>query len=346
MIAAPPVAYSHLSPPQLAGLSDAQRQRLLGVVSIGAPTDDRHGELPVQHIAATLLGRSTEALNEIWHSGIEDCRSGEFAGIRFRIDDNVLYGVIDLDEADYGKHEHDAAPLRRATEDAYRRIFTLLDREGRPHLWRVWNYLADINGEQAGLERYRHFNIGRHEAFVGCGRLTRGNVPAACALGTTRGPLTIAFMAGRTAATPIENPRQVSAYHYPDRYGPRSPTFSRAVFAQLPGQELLFISGTASIVGHQTLHVGDVAGQTRETLTNIAALVEAANAQARTTSYSLAELSLRAYVRRAEDYPIVQEIVARQVGDDAPVVYVQADICRDDLLVEIEAMASHTLGNC
>jgi len=57
-------------------------------------------------------------------------------------------------------------------------------------------------------------------------------------------------------------------------------------------------------------------------------------------------LTLRPYIRHAEDYPSVQAIVEAQVGADAPVVYVQADICRHDLLVEVEAMASHTLGNC
>jgi hypothetical protein len=42
----------------------------------------------------------------------------------------------------------------------------------------------------------------------------------------------------------------------------------------------------------------------------------------------------------------VQAIVEAHVGSDAPVMYVQADICRHDLLVEFEAMSSHTLGNC
>ncbi len=342
MIEAMPVAHSRLSPPQLAGLSDAQRQRLLGVTCIGGPAEAWHGELPVQNVAAPLLGRSAGALNEVWYSA-ESCRSGEFAGIRFRVDDNVLYGVLDVEESAF---RGSPLPLQHAAEDAYRRIFALLDRESYPHLWRAWNYLADINAERNGLERYRQFNIGRHDAFLASGRLARGNVPAACALGTLRGPLTIAFMAGRTAPTPIENPRQVSAYEYPAIYGPRSPTFSRAAFAQLPGQELLFISGTASIVGHQTTHVGDVAGQARETLANIAALLESANGKTRSTPYALAELSLRAYIRRAEDYPCAQAIIEEQVGADASVVYVQADICRSDLLVEIEAMASHTMGNC
>jgi len=72
----------------------------------------------------------------------------------------------------------------------------------------------------------------------------------------------------------------------------------------------------------------------------------AANDKTHSMPYALAELSLRAYVRHAGDYPTVQAIVEEQVGADASVVYVQADICRSDLLVEVEAMASHTLGNC
>jgi enamine deaminase RidA (YjgF/YER057c/UK114 family) len=337
-----PVAHSQLSPPQFAGLTDAQRQRLLGVTCIGGPAESWHGELPVQNVAAPLLGRSAGAVNEVWYSA-ESCRSGEHSGIRFRVDDNVLYGVIDVEEAAY---RDGPLPLQHAAEDAYRRIFALLDREGYPHLWRAWNYLADINAERDGLERYRQFNIGRHDAFVVAGRLAQGMVPAACALGTTRGPLTIAFIAGRTTPVPIENPRQVSAYHYPREYGPRSPTFSRAVFAQLPGQELLFISGTASIVGHLTLHVGDVIGQARETLDNIEALLAAANEKTRSTPYALGELSLRVYIRHTEHHPLVQAIVEEKMGAGASVIYVQADICRGDLLVEIEAMASHTMGNC
>lgn len=341
MTSATPVAHSQLSPPQLAELTAEQRQRMLGVTCIGGAAAEWHGELPVQHVAAPLLGRSAGALNEVWYSAAS-CRSGEDAGIRFRVDENVLYGVVDVKEGDFRSAP---LPLQHAAEDAYRRIFALLDRQGYPHLWRAWNYLADINRETDGLERYRQFNVGRHDAFVASDRLASGNVPAACALGTASGPLTIAFMAGRKAPMPLENPRQVSAYNYPVAYGPRSPTFSRAALAHLPGQELLFISGTASIVGHQTTHVGDVGGQTREIVANITALLESANRQALSMPYALGELSYRAYIRHADDYPRVQEVLEHLIGPTAAIVYVQADICRADLLIEIEAMASHILGN-
>jgi chorismate lyase / 3-hydroxybenzoate synthase len=314
------------------------------VNEIRTTTSPAHSRLWLPHVAGLSADQvlvQLGALGDVWHSSASS-RSGDYLGIRYRADENVLYGVVDVEEADFGPGP---LALQRATEDAYQRIFALLDREGYPQLWRAWNYLADINVESDGLERYRQFNIGRHDAFVASHRMARGNVPAACALGTASGPLTIAFMAGRTAPVPLENPRQTSAYDYPAAYGPRSPTFSRAVFAHLPGRELLFISGTASIVGHQTLHVGDVDGQTRETIANIAALLESANARSLTTPYRLAELRLRAYIRHAAEHPLVQAIIEESIGADAAVVYVHADICRADLLVEIEAMASHPMGN-
>ena len=141
---------------------------------------------------------------------------------------------------------------------------------GYPHLARLWNYLPQINVETDGLERYRQFNSARRNALIAYRRDLTGNVPAACALGSVTGsPLVIYFLASRQAATAVENPRQVSAYEYPAQYGPK-PAFSRASILG----NTLFISGTASIVGHETVHVGDVTAQTRETLANIEALVE------------------------------------------------------------------------
>ncbi|HEX5394320.1 MAG TPA: hypothetical protein VFW68_13635 [Rhodocyclaceae bacterium] len=316
--------------------------RLLGLACIGGQPKDWCKDFPVQTIAAPVLGGGDQFLGDVW-LGAAASSTCEAFGTRFRHDGNVLYGVIEVAESGF-EAKGDASPLQVATEDVYRRIFQLLDQEGYPHLWRVWNYLAAINADDQGLERYRQFNIGRQAAFVGSDRPAEGNVPAACALGVSEGPLTIAFLAARTAPVPLENPRQVSAYLYPAEYGPRSPVFSRAALAYLPGQELFFVSGTASIVGHQTLHLGDVVAQTRETFANIEILLGEAEKVSRTSPYRLSELSYRAYVRHAADFPLAAQTVAEVVGPDANVVYVQADVCRADLLVEIEAMASHRIA--
>jgi len=318
--------------------------RMLGGALLGEQPGVTLPEWPVQRIAAPLLGASEPLVQETWLAG-QMVTAGNSEGIAWCRSGNLLYGVIDLDEAAFASAE-ECSPLQAASQEAYRRIFRLLDAQGLPHLWRVWNYLADINGESHGLERYRQFNIGRQDAFLEGHRGATGNVPAACAIGLAGGPLSIAFMAGDQPAVPVENPRQVSAYNYPADYGPRSPTFSRAALVYLPGQEILFVSGTASIVGHQTVHADDVVGQTREALANVAAVVAEASRVCRTTVYALAELSYRVYVRHAADFPRVRETLQPLIGTAAEIVYVQADICRHDLLLEIEAMASHGLGNC
>lgn len=315
--------------------------RLLGVTVIGNCSANDWPDLPVQTLAAPLWGRATECMTEAW-IGLAPAETRELSGVRFRSDGNVVYGVIEIDEAAFSGRG-DETPLQAAAEDVYRRIFRLIDGEGYPYLWRLWNYMGAINADEHGLERYRQFNVGRQQAFEGCDRPAEGNVPAACALGVAAGPLSVAFLAGRTALVPLENPRQVSAYHYPSEYGPRSPLFSRAGLARLPEQELFFISGTASIVGHRTVHPGDVTAQTRETFANISALLAEAEKASRSAPYSLRELSYRAYVRHADDFERVARVVEEIVGPEANVVYVQADICRSDLLVEIEAMGSHRI---
>lgn len=296
----------------------------------------------VQAIRVPLLGIDAATLRESWRR-VEPVVEGTSEGIRWRRAGDILFGVIDLDEAAFPETAA-CAPLQAASEAAYARIFRLLDAQRLPHLWRVWNYIARINAHSHGLERYRQFNIGRQDAFIAHRRGTRGNVPAACALGLADGPLSVAFLAGATDAVPVENPRQVSAYNYPAEYGPRAPTFSRAALVHPPGQEILFISGTASIVGHETVHRGDVVRQCEEAMANIGAIVTEANRIARSAPFALDALVYRVYIRHAADFPRVRDALRPLVGN-AEVVFVQCDICRADLLLEIEAMATHALAS-
>ena len=174
--------------------------------------------------------------------------------------------------------EADAGALLRATEIAYQEIFAVLKQTEHRHLIRIWNYLPEINREADGDERYRLFNSARQLAFRNSGQAIVGTVPAACALGSPAGsPISIYFLAARQPPKMIENPRQTSAYHYPPKFGRHSPIFSRACLLNESAGTNLFVSGTASIVGHETIHQGDVGAQTRETMANIEALLDEAN---------------------------------------------------------------------
>lgn len=289
---------------------------------------------------------ANESVCELWY-GHGAVKQGRMGDIRYRHDAEVLFGVVQFSETQFAA-QPDRTPLQQATESAYRQIFELLESQRYPYLFRFWNYIADINTHSFGLERYWQFNLGRQEAFLAHGREVMGNVPAACALGfahqSEKVTLTIAFLAGRAAPRNIENPRQTSAYQYPPQYGPRSPTFSRASLVNLGNHEVLFISGTASIVGHATLHPSDVLAQTRETVTNIEAVLAEANAVSVKTHFNLASLHYKVYLRRVSDLHAVRAELERLVGSQLNAIYLHGDICREDLLLEIEATAGLPTG--
>jgi chorismate lyase/3-hydroxybenzoate synthase len=293
-------------------------------------------------IASPGLLHPARSVTELW-LGHAPVRRAQQGCLDFTTDGQLLFGTAVVDESTF------EGGLSEAASHAYAAIFALLQRSGCPHLLRIWNYMARINVPTDGLERYRQFNIGRQQAFLAAGRSAFTGSPAACALGTVRGPLTIHFLAGQSEPRAVENPRQVSAYNYPAEYGPRTPTFSRAALADLGGgTEALFISGTASIVGHATLHAGDVRRQTLETLDNIDAVVASAVRQSRMPTDGAHRsdlLECTVYVRREADLPAIREAFEQRLGADSHAarraVYLRADICRSDLLVEIEA---HRIG--
>jgi chorismate lyase/3-hydroxybenzoate synthase len=263
--------------------------------------------------------------------------SGRCGSVRWQHDGQWLYGTLDIDEATT------AEDLTALSRRAYHDVFATLQQTGCPHLLRLWNYLPDINADAGGMERYRQFNIGRQQAFLDARRDAFEGSPAACAIGTRSGPFSVRFLAGWTRPVAVENPRQVSAYHYPQEFGPRSPTFSRAALMDAgAGQVALLISGTASIVGHASVHPGDVQAQTQETLVNLQAVIQAAHARC-TARFDLSGLECTVYVRHADHEPLIRQTIEKALGTDAPAartaVYLEADICRSELLVEIEAHA-------
>jgi len=274
---------------------------------------------------------------DAWSSGGAGIEHAQHGCVRYASDGHWLHGVAEIDDAAHPEG------LTGATRQAYADLFAVLEAGRTPHLLRLWNYIAGINVETGGSERYRQFNAGRQQAFIEAQRSAFEGSPAACALGTRSGPLRVYFLAGRRAPLAIENPRQVSAYRYPTAYGPRAPTFSRAALAEIgAGRQALFISGTASIVGHETLHAGDVRKQTIESLANIAVLREIA-AQRAGRAFAADALIYTVYVRRAADLDIVRDEFERHVGAGSvaarQALYLEADICRSPLLVEIEAHA-------
>jgi chorismatase len=235
------------------------------------------------------------------------------------------------------------ARYTEATRAAYVTMFELLSEFGYDSVFRMWNFINDINGDNAeGLEVYRDFCRGRAEAFEQCA-VELEEFPAATGIGSLGGGVGFYLLACRSGGhVNIENPRQVPAYHYPKRYGPRSPRFARATYLPSgPGQ--IYVSGTASVLGHRTAHQGRIVEQCRLALDNIALLIGRSNLAASgiDDGADLSRLTnIKAYVRHREHVEIVRELCAEALSPTADIAFLNVDICRSDLLVEIEGIVA------
>ena len=209
------------------------------------------------------------------------------------------------------------------------------------HLARIWNYVPAINESgPGGLENYRLFCRGRSLAFEehhGVG--FKALLPSASAVGCASGTITVSFAASVTVPRHIENPLQVPAYDYPADYGPRAPSFARASVVSGAGKTAtVFISGTAAIRGHATVAPNDLRGQLDCTMENLREISNACGLGPNLDRRGRAERHFKVYVRNAADQLAIATRLERELlGSSDRVSYLQADICRENLLVEIEA---------
>jgi chorismate lyase / 3-hydroxybenzoate synthase len=259
-------------------------------------------------------------LSEVWLTS-EPVTSGETSGIRFAKTPSMMFGAIELSGA-----------AEAAAHAAYTRIVEATAAEGYPHLIRLWNHVGGMNGNENGVERYKLFSAGRHDALTSHG-YTRDRFPAASAVGMSRPGLVVYFVAGKEPGHHVENPRQISAYDYPPRYGVRSPSFARATLSDA----LIFVAGTSSVVGHETKHPGSVSCQLSETLKNLDLIIATA-ADRRNAKAGLANMNVaKVYIRNRRDYAAIADDLGKAIPDSS-LLFVESDICRSDLLLEIEGV--------
>jgi enamine deaminase RidA (YjgF/YER057c/UK114 family) len=212
---------------------------------------------------------------------------------------------------------------------------TLLEKEGYSFrdVARTWFYLRDI------LDWYGPFNAVRNEAFHKLGLMGRngdGAIPASTGIegrNARGGWCTLDLIAaqgqpgGRFDMERLHNREQNEATEY-------GSAFARGMAVTLGDCRYFFVSGTASIDDHgATVHVGDFEAQTLHTLTAISALLEGAGAALpdvrQATAFLKNPLDLRSFERIAD----------RAGLSGVPMVTTVADVCRDDLLFELDATA-------
>ncbi|MEG3192723.1 pteridine-dependent deoxygenase [Lysobacter sp. D1-1-M9] len=277
---------------------------------------------------------------EVWRGSGAVAR-GRDGNIAWAEDGALQFGAIELDEpADADGRDGD---IERAAEIGYRRLLEFTRARGYRHLLRIWNYLDGITVGDGDSERYRVFCVGRARGLgaYGPGSCDAAMLPAATAIGRVDGArrLQVYWLASRTSGTPLENPRQLSAYRYPRQYGPQPPSFARAMLPPAGSAMPLLLSGTAAIVGHQSRHAESVQTQLEETFANFDSLLAAAHARRPALPARFGPgTRLKVYVRDQEELDTVARLLDARLGADVPRIVLHAAVCRRELRVEIDGV--------
>lgn len=311
------------------------RADTLAVFGFGDATPGRTELADPRYLQVPLQPLATAPVLEVWR-GSGPVSHARHADIAVSEDGRLQFGVLEVAESEWSGSGDGA--ILAASEQAYARLRAFWQSSGYPHLLRVWNYLDAITLGENDQERYRQFCVGR---VRGLGQVDVGSLPAATAIGSRDGQrvLQVYWLAARAPGLPLENPRQVSAYRYPREYGPQSPSFARALLPPANSTLPLFLSGTASIVGHASRHIESLHAQLDETLANLASLITAARQQQPLLPPTLdASSRLKVYVRDGEDAPEVAAHLRARLGPSVPFFMLRADVCRRELMVEIEGM--------
>ena len=221
---------------------------------------------------------------------------------------------------------------KQQARDVFERLETIVGLAGMSfgHVVRTWLYLNRI------LDWYAGFNEVRTQFFEERG-VFDGLVPASTGIGggNLQGA---AIVADALAVRPLEghgslkitdvgSPLQCPATEY------RS-SFSRAIEMDMGEHRRIYVSGTASIDPEgRTAHVGDVGAQIERTLDVVQAILESRDMGWPDVSRATA------YVKSGDDAKAYHEALAEQGIPTLPVVLTENNICRKELLFELEVDA-------
>ena len=301
---------------------------VLATVSHGGAGAGRHPPAGIRvDVPLRTLG---EPVLEVWTSSCEPevRRAG---ALRLACTDDLAFGAIEVEEND----------LESDVGRAYDLLLGVLADSPQRHLLRMWNVIPRVSeparrpAQRAdAIDRYMLFCRARSLAFERHhGAAFARQLSAASAVGSDGGPIVVYFLASRRPGLRISNPRQEEPWRYPARYGPRPPSFARAMRAPAPFDRTTLVSGTASIVGHASLHRDDLLGQVEETLRNLEVV-----AQTPADSQRAGGWTLKVFLRNAQDLEPVRARLLAAFGAGTPMLFLRADMCRPELALEIEGV--------
>ena len=247
-----------------------------------------------------------------------------------------------------GIYSDTSLAIDQQSEKIFARVNEILNNESVEicDIVRQWNYIERITHMDEGGQHYQLFNDARSHFYNSC-KWANG-YPAATGIGTQAGGVVVTFDAIRDSAeqtTAIDNPLQISAHAYSQQVLINStdkhkttPKFERA--RHIGGAKpMIHISGTAAIRGEESCDEG-IVGQTALTMENIDHLTSVENQRASGVENpsKMEYATLRVYIKHRHNLHDAEQWMTVNYPN-TPALYLWADICREELLIEIEGVA-------
>lgn len=247
-----------------------------------------------------------------------------------------------------------AVNLGMSIEDQSREVFAaiskILDKEGfaPSDIVRQWNYIEQITSFGDHGQNYQQFNDARSEFYDPVDWIT--GYPAATGIGMDVGGVVVEVDVLKVSPPAIiaalDNSLQVAAHEYSSQVllgttQLTTPKFERAkAIVDSRNDAMIYVSGTAAIRGEASLIDVGIGEQTMITIENIEYLISGENLEKhRIFDSSTPRLQLmRVYLKFPKDYSVARQIIDKRYPE-VPTLYVLTDVCREELLIEIEGIA-------
>ena len=281
---------------------------------------------------------------------------------KYTIEESDGYILAEAKEGKYlfmtGVKDNKVSNTRTESEYSFQKIDSIFEKTqfAFSDIVRQWNFIPNIikqeETENGIIQYYQEFNDVR-SAYYGKCSFDNG-YPAATGIGTKCGAVTLDVIAFKPTTKahiyPVKNTFQIDAHKYAeyvlvgdkvDECTITTPKFERSKIVTNSNTSVNFISGTAAIKGQDTISNRNFDFQTQVTIENILNLVSEENTVANdipATATTPNVLMAKAYIIDINNYNDVINQYNKQLPE-TKCLFVIADICRDDLVVEIEALA-------
>ena len=283
------------------------------------------------------------------------------AGIRFKSLSPFKYAVVEEGDArwlflgldNHHLPENNFNALVFNTFDVANKILEAENMSFK-NVIRQWNYIENITNttqNQSGEYQYYQIFNDTRALFYENSQL-RFDFPAATGIGCDTGGFALELIALSSPdlfkSISIKSPVQKNAYEYSDGVligdaihpvARQAPLFERAKMVMYKNSAIVYVSGTAAISGEKSVETRDPEHQTELTIQNIFELVTETNLRLNNIHRKVKTMSpsyVRAYVKNKDHNDLVDKICKKHFAG-TPLLLVQSDVCRDELLVEIEA---------